>query len=67
MSEQVPKLPPAYYSAYVNEFTRQPHFYDGIAGFLKDCGIRELSSQEDNLTNVNSRPIEAVLPGGFVA
>jgi hypothetical protein len=49
------------------DHTRQTHFYDGIAGFLKDCGIPELSSQEGNLTNVSPRTIEAVLPGGFVA
>ena len=49
------------------DHTRQTHFYDGIAGFLKDCGIPELSSQEGNLTDVSPRAIEAVLPGGFVA
>ena len=49
------------------DHTRQTHFYDGIASFLKDCGIPELASREGNLTGVGPRPIEAVLPAGFVA
>ena len=28
------------------DHTRQPHFYDGIADFLKDCGIPELAITE---------------------
>jgi hypothetical protein len=49
------------------DHTRQTHFYDGIASFLRACGIPELSSLEGNLTDVSPRTIKAVLPGGFVA
>lgn len=49
------------------DHTRQTHFYDGIASFLKDCGISELNSRQGVLTSAGPRLIEAVLPGGFVA
>jgi len=45
------------------DHTRQEHFYEGIADFLKACGIAEL----DHFASSGPRPIEAVLPGGFVA
>lgn len=46
--------------------TRRPELYDGIADFLKACGIAELNSQERRQMGMPSL-LEAVLPGGVVA
>jgi hypothetical protein len=47
--------------------TRQAHFYDGIADFLKACGISELAAEENDLVRPLSGPLEGVLLSGVVA
>jgi hypothetical protein len=41
--------------------TRPKQFYNGIADFLRDCGIRELDLPESTSTEATPRPIEAAL------
>lgn len=43
------------------DHTRQARFYDGVADFLKACGMPELAP------STGANPIEVVLPGGVVA
>jgi hypothetical protein len=43
--------------------TRQTHFYDGVANFLKACGIPELDTQEGLLASATPDLAEMVLSG----